>query len=41
LTLRQTLRLRAHLWAGKLPREWASLRLRASDRAVSEKLGAL
>jgi len=41
LTLRQTLRLRAHLWAGKLPREWASLRLRASDRAVSEKLAAL
>jgi glycosyl transferase, family 25 len=38
LTLRQTLSLRAHVWAEKLPREWASLRLRANDRVVSAKL---
>jgi glycosyl transferase, family 25 len=40
LTLRQSLSLRAHIWAEKLPREWASLRLRTRDRVVSAKIAA-
>ena len=40
LTMRQSISLRAHVWAEKLPREWASLRLRASDRVVAARLAA-